>query len=124
MNSDQLLNALTDCAQASTHEPDAETINAAVEYIMQLERENHNQDLTIDEKNERIAQIEAQLVEARNVLINAEHKAFGAVEMGEGYSAAKEIRENAVNKVFEILGVERVCFGCGNVSGECVCGVE
>ena len=37
MNSDQLLNALTDCAQASTHEPDAETINAAIARIRELE---------------------------------------------------------------------------------------
>ena len=37
MNSDQLLRNLDDCAQASTHEPDAETINAAIARIRELE---------------------------------------------------------------------------------------
>ena len=71
----------------------------------------------------RIAELEAKLEAARNALIKGESEAFSAIEMGDGYGSAKEFRENAVNKVFEILSVKRVCFGCGNVRGECVCGV-
>ena len=80
--------------------------------------ENVNKELL-----QRIAELEAQLAAARNALINGESEAFSAIEMGDGYGSAKEFRENAVDKVFEILSVKRVCFGCGNVSGECVCGV-
>lgn len=61
MNSDQLLNALTDCAQASTYEPDAETINAAIARIRELEAKLANAqklaDVLLDERNEEVKKV-------------------------------------------------------------------
>ena len=61
MNSDQLLRNLDDCAKASTHEPDAETINAAIAEIKRLREQLENAqklaDVLLDERNEEVKKV-------------------------------------------------------------------
>ena len=87
---DELLIALQDCAEASTHEPDAETIKAAVKRITELEKRN--------EYLEKIFDRMLQLNIDRNAVCNDWYKQYRLVMRSDNGS---EVNMIAVRRIWD-----------------------
>lgn len=63
----------------------------------------------------------AKLTEIKEILQQAHRDAFGLHEFGGSPEECHDIIANAWRRIENILGVQRVCYGCGSFVSECQC---